>query len=49
MMASWVKNGFEQPVLLMNKDNDAAAQSGSAAAKERAERSRRVAALNFAS
>ncbi|KAJ7144105.1 hypothetical protein C8R44DRAFT_865099 [Mycena epipterygia] len=38
MMISWLKNGFQQPVLLMNKDNEAAANSGSAAAKERAEK-----------
>lgn len=38
MMASWLKNGFEQPVLLTNKDNDAAANSGSAVAKARAEK-----------
>ncbi|KAJ7761749.1 hypothetical protein B0H16DRAFT_1688378 [Mycena metata] len=35
---AWAKNGFAQPVILMNKDNDAAANSGSAAAKERAEK-----------
>ncbi|KAJ7484589.1 hypothetical protein FB451DRAFT_1169635 [Mycena latifolia] len=38
MAASWLKNGFEQPVLFMNKDNDAAAASGSTAAKARAEK-----------
>ncbi|KAJ7494006.1 hypothetical protein FB451DRAFT_1020393 [Mycena latifolia] len=38
IMASWAKNGFQQPVLLMNKDNQAAANSGSAAAKARAEK-----------
>jgi hypothetical protein len=37
-MASWLKNGFEQPVILMNKDNAAAASSGSTAAKARAEK-----------
>ncbi|KAJ7908522.1 hypothetical protein B0H13DRAFT_1617392 [Mycena leptocephala] len=38
MASSWIKNGFIQPVLLMNKDNDAAAGSGSTAAKARAEK-----------
>ncbi|KAJ7192519.1 hypothetical protein GGX14DRAFT_578084 [Mycena pura] len=37
MMAAWLKHGFEQPILLMNKDNAAAANSGSAVARERAE------------
>ncbi|KAJ7198250.1 hypothetical protein GGX14DRAFT_401966 [Mycena pura] len=38
MVAAWLKSGFEQPVLLMNKDNDAAANSGSAAAREHAKK-----------
>ncbi|KAJ7767857.1 hypothetical protein DFH07DRAFT_915471 [Mycena maculata] len=38
MMAAWLKHGFQQPILLMNKDNAAAANSGSAVAKERAEK-----------
>ena len=37
-MAAWLKNGFEQPILLMDKDNDAAANSGSATAREHAEK-----------
>ncbi|KAJ7703412.1 hypothetical protein B0H16DRAFT_1347152 [Mycena metata] len=38
MIAAWLKNGFSQPIILMNKDNAAAASSGSSAAKERAEK-----------
>ncbi|KAJ7432104.1 hypothetical protein B0H11DRAFT_1890622 [Mycena galericulata] len=38
MMLYWEKNGLPGPIFLFNKDNDAAVQSGSAAAKERAER-----------
>ncbi|KAJ7753967.1 hypothetical protein DFH07DRAFT_773983 [Mycena maculata] len=38
MAASWLKHGFEPPILLMNKDNDAAAKSGSVVAKARAEK-----------
>ncbi|KAJ7229519.1 hypothetical protein B0H12DRAFT_1077434 [Mycena haematopus] len=38
MMAAWLKNGFQQPILLMNKDNAAAANSGSVVAKARAEK-----------
>ncbi|KAI0055922.1 hypothetical protein BV25DRAFT_1842639 [Artomyces pyxidatus] len=37
MMAYWEKNGLRGPILLMNKDNDAAAQAGPSAAKDRAE------------
>jgi hypothetical protein len=38
MAASWLKNGFQQPLLLMNKDNNAGVKSGSEAAKVRAEK-----------
>jgi hypothetical protein len=38
MAASWLKNGFQQPLLLMNKDNDAAVESGSEAAKVHVEK-----------
>ncbi|KAJ7192551.1 hypothetical protein GGX14DRAFT_379991, partial [Mycena pura] len=37
MMAAWLKHGFKQPILLMNKDNAAAANSGSVVAREQAE------------
>ncbi|KAF7349788.1 hypothetical protein MVEN_01278800 [Mycena venus] len=38
MMAAWLKHGFQQPILLMNKDNAAASNSGSTVARERAEK-----------
>ncbi|KAI0056754.1 hypothetical protein BV25DRAFT_1872636 [Artomyces pyxidatus] len=37
MMAYWEKNGLHGPILLMNKDNNAAAQAGPSAAKDHAE------------
>ncbi|KAJ7662048.1 hypothetical protein DFH06DRAFT_987532 [Mycena polygramma] len=47
MAASWSLNGFEPPVLLMNKDNDAAAKSGSVEAKARAEKVSSRGAVKF--
>ena len=36
MMAFWVAEGLEPPILLMNRDNDAAASAGNSAAQTRA-------------
>ncbi|KAL7282534.1 hypothetical protein ACG7TL_004005 [Trametes sanguinea] len=37
LMAFWANNGVQAPILLMNRDNDAAARTGSATTKAQAE------------